>query len=199
MKKNMPQGGLYNAIRLVKKKQSPRLRRIDWQAFWQCYQTNPRFLRILNGSARRVLSKSGLPRSWSDDVKQEALLLFNGCIRRDPSLGYDPALGDFHAFIGVILYRCCSKGLRQFRHSMKQTVLEPWQQPQYDSVTHAEQKMDLEYAITRLDEKHEATIKSMLAGKTIAEIAIERERSPRTVYRDVESAIESLRRLLLDS
>ena len=132
---------------------------------------------------------------YKDDVKQEALLYFARSVERDVSLGFRPERGSLGAFLATIINRCCQKGLRQFRHS-HQRALHESHHPLIENWNDLDEQLDLEEQISRIPEPYRSTIRLFCDGRTIGEIATEKSKSERTVYRWVEKGVAMLREQL---
>lgn len=168
---------------------------LEWTEVWQKFHDNRWFKKRLNDSAGRVISQTGLPQEWKEDVKQEALIVFSRALQRDKTLGFDERRGNFGSFISTIIYRCCQKGLRQFRRSINQAVTAD-KHPLTEPMEALDDRLDLRDCVWRLDEPYQSTVRLILFGRSITEIARLTKRSERTIYRRLERAIELLRELL---
>ena len=166
---------------------------LHWTAVWQVFSDDPWFNRRLNDSANYLIKRWHLPRQNKEDVQQEALVQFARSIERDASLGFRPERGDFGAFLGTIINRCCQKGLRQFRHSNKYSITNESQHPYAEEWAGLDEQIDLRESIGRVPEPFRSTVRLVCDGLSIAQIAKRKKKSERTVYRWLEKGIEHLR------
>ena len=164
----------------------------DWQIVWELFYRNRWFRQTLLMAARRAVRRSGLKPDCIDDVRQEALIEFSRSLERNISLGFDSNRGNFAGFVGLIIHRCCLKGLRQFRNqclSFREELFHPW----YEEQSHTEKIMDLRKAASELQEPYRSLVRQVCAGVSIEEIARRSKRSRRTIYRWLERSIELLK------
>jgi RNA polymerase sigma factor (sigma-70 family) len=166
---------------------------IGWQEVWELFYRNRWFRQTLLIAARKAVRRSGLKRDCVDDVRQEALIEFSRSLQRRTSLGFDPTRGNFAAFVGLIVHRCCLKALRQFRHQYLSLHQDGWFHPYYEEHSQIEKIMDLKQAASELQEPYRSLVRQICAGVAIDEIAQRSKRSRRTIYRWLDRAIELLK------
>lgn len=165
----------------------------SWIDVWELFFEDPWFRRRLDFSARKLISQYQLPPQWIEDVKQEAVLIFSQSIRRDRSLRFDPNRGSFGAFISTIIYRCCQKALRQFNQVATRAIDESVH-PVTEFVDALDEQLDFYQRLDQLPTRYQTTLKLFCAGKTIPEIAVETNRSARTIYRWIDKATDLIRK-----
>jgi RNA polymerase sigma factor (sigma-70 family) len=164
-----------------------------WQEVWELFCRNRWFRQALLIAARRAVRRSGLERDCIDDVRQEALIEFSRSLQRNISLGFDPNRGNFAAFVGLIIHRCCLKALRQFRHQYR-SLDDEYFHPYYEEQSQIEKIMDLRKAASELQEPYRGLVRQICAGVSIDEIARRSSRSRRTINRWLDRSIELLKR-----
>ena len=164
----------------------------SWTEIWRLFYEHPWFKHRLNASAIRQVRRCHMPLEWTEDIKQEALLVFARAIQRDCALGFDSSRGSFGGFLSTIIERSCQKGLRQFKHSIN-SVGEEYNHPFLDNRQELEEHIDLQDCLARLPEPYKMTIELIFKGESVPEIAQTTRRSQRTVYRWLEKATDLIR------
>jgi len=167
-----------------------------WTDVLQMFYDDPWFQQRLSDSSRFTVHRCHMPSHNSDDVKQEALVQFAHSIERDRTLGFRPDRGSYGAFLATVIYRCCQKGLRQFRHSGGPSLQSGFQHPLDDQWDVFDEHLDLRESIAHLSEPYRTTIKQICEGHSVEEIARRRKKSVRTIYRWLDKGIVHLRALL---
>lgn len=167
-----------------------------WSDVWMELCGNQWFLEKLERTSTWVLRQAGLPNSWKDDVRQEATLLFAKSLKRDPTLGFDESKGSVQPFISTVIYRCCQKGVRQFRNSLHQTIDGESAHPVYETTSAVDERLDLNECVSQLVEPMLSTTLRTLQGQSVENIAKSTNRSTRTIYRYIEKATEELQELM---
>lgn len=166
---------------------------VPWTGIWQLFHEHAWFKQRLNSSAQRLLKANGLPAQLKDDVTQEASLVFARSLRRDTSLGFDEQKGVYAAFLSTIVYRCCQKGVRQFRREWAAPFNEELAMFADDFTEELSDQLDLDACLDLLPEPYKLTVKLFREGKTIPQIAKRTKRCTRTIYRWLETATSLLR------
>lgn len=164
-----------------------------WQEVWEIFYRNRWFRQTLLIAARRAVRRAGRKRDCVDDVRQEALVEFSRSLQRNVSLGFDPGRGNFAAFVGLIVHRCCLKALRQFRHQCLSLHDEGFFHPYYEEQSQIEKIFDLRKAASELQEPYRSLVRQVCNGDSIDEIADRSKRSRRTIYRWLDRSVELLK------
>lgn len=165
----------------------------SWQDIWEIFYSNAWFRDKLKRSACRTGRNAGLRSDCQDDIMQEALIEFSKALQRHTSLRYDSSKGSFYRFISTILYRCCIKGLRQFKTRHRPILYGDFMHPLLEEHAQIEKLMDFRHIAKQIPEPYQGIIRQLLAGDSIPEIAKSRNRSKRTVYRWVKQSIGLLK------
>jgi len=165
----------------------------DWQDIWDLFYASDWFRYKLGFCVRKAAREFGLMSDCHDDIRQEALVEFARSIQRNLSLGYDPTKGTFQAFLSTVIYRCCLKGLRQFKRRCLSLPDDDFMHPYYEEHSQLEKVIDFRHVARQIPEPYRGIVRQLLAGQSIEHIARTRKRSKRTIYRWVDRSIDLLK------
>ena len=168
----------------------------EWLDVWQWMCQEPWFQRRLDWASQLVLRRTGCPRDWETDIKQQALLVLAANLRKKSDLGFDTARGRLGPFLSTVLYRCCQKAIRQFRGFHSASAVEEMPETYICSTDRQEALLDLHEVVDQLPNPWKETMQWLLDERSVSEIASHFDCSERTVYRRIERAMEMLRKKL---
>ena len=159
----------------------------NWIKIWNLIYDDRWFQQKLSMLVARLIKKNNLPSHWSDDIRQEAVLIFAQALRRNPDLKFDEKKGEYGSLVATILNRCCQKGLRQFRRTLNYQPIETVRET-VDPFGLSEQVIELRDQIQQLPQPEKAIVLAYCHGETVDEIATRLAKSTRTIYRYLERA-----------
>jgi RNA polymerase sigma factor (sigma-70 family) len=120
---------------------------------WQIFANSEFYREQLSTCAKISLMETGAPKSWADDIVQEAMVLLARQLRKRSDLGYqlDRPTKQFASWIRTILFRQCHEAIRSYRRKhgrdLPLNLASVSQPPEV-----IEQKLDLRAALNSLDE-----------------------------------------------
>ncbi len=165
----------------------------NWQDIWELFYVSEWFRYKLGFCVRRAARECGLQADCHDDIRQEALVEFARAVQRNLSLGYDPGKGSFQGFLSTVIYRCCLKGLRQFKRRCRSLPDDDFMHPYYEEHAQLEKVMDFRHVARQIPEPYRGIVRQLVAGQSVEHIARTRKRSKRTIYRWIDRSIEMLK------
>lgn len=139
---------------------------------WQIFANSEFYREQLSACAKISLMETGAPKSWADDIVQEAMILLARQLRRRSDLGYQ--LGrppeQFASWFRTILFRQCHETIRSYRRKHGRDL--PLELASVSLPPEViEQKLDVRAAIKSLDEPHRTIMFMSYNDLSLREIA----------------------------
>lgn len=170
----------------------------DWHEIWHLLVTHPWFVGQLNQCGRTALRGAQLPGQLAEDVVQAVILNLANKLKRTPNLhiDHDRAETQFVGWMRTILLRECRMEIRRLRRLHFRMLPLLIDKPGADPHELLDASMDLDDALSQLDDDDSAVLLLSVQGCAANEIADLLDVSLSTAYRLIRRANARLKRKL---